>query len=233
KQGVLVESREPMTLSTGPGFLVTGYQDVQGTALHRWILVGSTPELTAIVSVQVPVAEKDAHSDASIRAALATFATRANAPAEEQLVALPFKLNDLAGFRVARVLSGTAALLTDGGSDRLDVAEQPVVLIAAASGTPGSQPGDRERFARVILSETPGVKDLRMTRSEPLRISGAQGYEIIAEAKDAKSGAAVVVAQWLRFGSTGHLRMLAMVRKEVWPEVYARLRAVRDGIDLH
>jgi hypothetical protein len=232
KQGVLVESREAMPLPHGPGFLVIGYQEAGGTAFRRWFLVGSTPELTAIVSVQVPVAEKAAYPDASVRAALATFATRPVAPAEEQLGALPFRLRELAGFRVARVLSNTAALLTDGGDDRLDVAEQPLLLIAAAPGAPSAQPADRDRFARVILSEAPGLKEVRLVRSEPLRIGGGQGHEIVAEAKDAKTGAEVMVAQWLRFGSGGHLRILAMARKEGWSEVFTRLRAVRDGIDL-
>jgi hypothetical protein len=41
-----------------------------------------------------------------------------------------------------------------------------------------------------------------------------------------------MVAQWIRFGGSGHLRVLGMARKEGWGEIYPRLRAVRDGIDL-
>jgi hypothetical protein len=232
KQGVKVESREAFALSTGPGFLVTGHQEAGGQLFRRWILFGSTPDFTAIVSVQVPDAEKDAYPDATIRAALATLAVRATAPAEEMLGALPFTLRDLAGFRVARVLSGSAALLTDTPSESLEVATQPLVLVMAVAGTAPVQPNDRDRFARGVLAETPGIKEVRLVRSEPLRIGGQHGHEIVAEAKDVKSNSDVMVAQWQRFAGSGHLRVTGMARKEGWAETFARLRALRDGIDL-
>jgi hypothetical protein len=40
-----------------------------------------------------------------------------------------------------------------------------------------------------------------------------------------------MVAQWLRFGGGGHLRITGMARKDQWTPLYPRLRAVRDGID--
>jgi hypothetical protein len=232
KQGVIAETREPIGLATGPGFLVVGHQEAGGILFRRWILIGSTPEFTAIVSVQVPDALKEAYPDPTVRAALATFAVRAKAPAEEQLGGLPFRMRELAGFHVVRVVPGSAALLTDGPNEILEVTEQPLLLVAVAPGAPG-QPGDRERFARGVLAETPGIKDIRLVRSEPLRISGQVGHEIVAEARDVKTNTEVMVAQWLRFGSNGHLRVLGMARKDDWPSIFARLRAVRDGIELH
>jgi len=182
--------------------------------------------------VQVPDSEKEAHSDAAIRAALATIAIRAEAPVAEQLDGLPFTLGELAGFRVARVVPGSAVLLTDGPGESLEVAEQPLLLIAAALGAVSPQPGDRERFARGVLAETPGIKEVRLVRSEPLRMGGQVGHEILAEAKDVKTNADIMVAQWLRFGSSGHLRVLGLARRDGWDEIFARLRAVRDGIEL-
>jgi hypothetical protein len=232
KQGVTVERREPLSLKTGPAFLVTGHQEAGGQLFRRWILVGSTPELTAIVSVQVPEAEKDAFPDAAMRDALATFAVRATAPPDELVDTLPFTLGDRAGFRLVRVLSGSAALLTDGPMENPDGSEQPLVLVAAVLGNVSSDPGERERFARGVLAETPGIKDIRLVRSEPLRIGGQQGHEILAQAKDAKTNADVMIAQWLRFGHGGQLRVLGIARKEGWGEIFTRLRALRDGIDL-
>jgi hypothetical protein len=231
KQGIMVESREPVTLSTGPAFLVFGRQEAGGIAFRRWVLFGSTPELTAIVSAQVPDAAHEIYPDAAIRAALATFAVRAKAPVEEQLDALPFTVGDLAGFRFVRVLPGNAALLTDGPNDGVEIAEQPLVLISVGRGAPGSTANDRDRFARGVLAETPGIKDVRLTRSEPLRIGGAPGHEILAQAKDVKSGTDVMVAQWLRFGGSGHLRVTGMARKDQWTPLYMRMRTLRDGID--
>jgi hypothetical protein len=232
RQGVTVENREPMGFAMGPGFLVTGHQEAGGVTFRRWILFGSTSQFTAVVSVQVPEAEKDTYPDDAVRAALATVAVRITAPLEEQLVALPFTLTELAGFHVARVVPGSAALLTDGPTDQLDLPEQPLLLITVATGNVQAQAGDRDRFARGLLAETPGIKDIRLVRSEPLRIGGQPGYEIIAEAKEIKNNTDVMVAQWLRFGGRAHLRVLGMARKDGWGEMFTRLRAVRDGIEL-
>src|SRR5262249_4263787 len=232
KQGVTVEAREPITLATGPGFLVIGHQEAGGLTFRRWILFGATRDFTAIVSVQVPEAEKESYPDAAVRAALATFAVRGSAPVEEQLGALPFTLHELAGFRLVRVMSGSAALLADGTADNLEVSGQALLLVAAAPGAVPSDAGERDRFARGLLAETPGVKEIRLVRSEPLRIGGHPGHEIVAEAKDVKTDVAVMIAQWLRFGGSGHLRVLGVARKEGWGDVFSRLRAVRDGVEL-
>jgi hypothetical protein len=59
----------------------------------------------------------------------------------------------------------------------------------------------------------------------------AQGYEIVADAKDASSGTEVGTVQWLRFGQNGYLQMFAIVRKTSWNEIFPRLRAIRDSIE--
>jgi hypothetical protein len=231
RQGVTVENREPFVFAGGAGFLVIGRQEAGGVLFRRWILFGSAPDFTAIVSVQVPDTEK-VHSDAAVRAALATIAVRVTAPVEEQLVGLPFTLHELAGFRVMRVVPGSAVLLTAGANESFEVTEQPLLLVSVVRGAPGAQASERDRFARGLLADTPGIKEIRLVRSEPLRIGGQQGHEIVAEAKDIKTSSDVMVAQWLRFGGTGHLRVLGLARKDGWGETFARLRAVRDGIDL-
>jgi hypothetical protein len=231
RQNIVVESREPISLPTGPAFLIVGRQEAGGTLFRRWFMFSQTPEFTAIVAVQVPDAQKEHHSDATVRAALATFAVRPVAPVEEQLGALPFELRELAGFRIARVIGATAALLAEDPGASLDVAGQPLVLVTMNAGAPPHDAAERDRFARKVLADAPGIKEIRIRRSEPLRVGGAQGHEILAEAKDAKGDTELMVAQWLRFGINGHVRMLALVRKTGWNEVYPRLRSVRDGID--
>src|SRR5438270_6652626 len=54
KQGVTFEKREDFALPIGKAFLVTGRQEVEQLKLRKWIVVESTPDLTAIVTVQIP-----------------------------------------------------------------------------------------------------------------------------------------------------------------------------------
>src|SRR5215475_4907198 len=113
RQNVALEKREALTLSTGKAFLVVGRLTAETTKVRKWILVASSPQLTALVTVQVPDAAKARYSDAAVRGALTTLAMRANVPVEEQLSLLPFQVGELAGFRVAGVLPGRALMLSD------------------------------------------------------------------------------------------------------------------------
>ncbi len=232
-QSIDVQSREELSLKNGRGFMVMARQQVPGApgALARkWALVATEDDLTAIVTVQIPDAAQDAYPDAALRASLATFTTRAAVPVQELLDLLPFSLNDLAGFRIVRAAASGAALLTDGPKDAIELTEQALLLITLAPGAP-EQPADRESVARRAMSATPGVKDMRVIRSEAMRIGGQQGHEMLVGAKDTKTEADLTLVQWLRFGSGGTLRLLGAARKDQWDSIFPRLRAVRDGIE--
>ncbi len=76
-----------------------------------------------------------------------------------------------------------------------------------------------------------GIKDVRIQDAEPLRIGGQPGYQTLAKAKDGQSDTDIMVVQWLRFGSGGFIQMIGIARADVWPDVFTRLRTVRDSID--
>src|SRR6202022_4382573 len=98
----------------------------------------------------------------------------------------PFKVDDMAGFRPVRVIGATALLLTDGPKDEFDAIEQPRLMVAAAPGGP-DQAASRDTFARDFFGGLGGLKDVRITSAEMLRLSGQPVHEIQAEAKDPKS----------------------------------------------
>lgn len=105
------------------------------------------------------------------------------------------------------------------------------LLIAAVPGGP-AEPDDRANFARLSFDEIGGVRNVNVTVSEPLRINGQAGYQTMAEAKDVHSGASVMVIQWLRFGGGGYLQMVGISSADTWTGVLARLRTVRDSVEL-
>jgi hypothetical protein len=228
KQNILVEKREPFSLSASKGLLIVARQEADKVRIRKWILVAPVARLTALVSMEIPLTAKDVYSDAAIRASFATLASRSEVPAEEQLSLLPFNVRDLAGFQVAGVVPGRAVQLTDG--DTVDTIEHAQLVIGVAPGGPAST-ADRDNFARNAFSGPPNVKDIRITSSEAMRIGGQPGHEVRATGKDAKSGAEIEMVQWVRFGSGAHMRMVGFAPKQGWTEVFMRFRAVRDGID--
>jgi hypothetical protein len=244
KQGVTVDKREPMQLAFGKGILLVGRQVADKTHFKKWLLVAAGSDLTAMVTVQVPDPD-DVYSDRALRTALATLAVRAKVPEEEELSLLPFSVSDLAGFHVDDVLRGRALMLRDapaaadsGKETGKETSKETTghgfdarMLIAAVPGGP-SEADQRADFARLMFNEIGGIRQVRITMSEPLRIGGQYGFQTMAEAQDARTGADVRVIQWLRFGGGGYLQMVGIGGADGWTGVLARLRSIRDSIEL-
>jgi hypothetical protein len=231
QQGLTFETREAMPLSTGKAFLVLGQQEVDKIKIRKWILVAASSALTALVTVQIPEPAKAIYPDAVIRAALRTLAIRATVPVDEQLGLLPFKVGDLAGFHIAGVAPGRAVMLGDADAPGSPGATlEPHIFVAIAPGSP-AQTADRDAFARDVFAAVPNLKDIRITTSEPLRIGGQQGHQILADARDPTGAVALRVVQWLRFGGGAYLQMIGIARTDAWKEAYPRFRSVRDGIE--
>ena len=122
-------------------------------------------------------------------------------------------------FRVWMVLAAAA-----------EPVEQPLLMITLSPGAP-EQPSERDSFARRAMAATPGIKDMRIVRAEPLRIGGLPGHEILVEARDQNTDTDLTLVQWLRFGGGAHLRLVAVARRDAWTQIFPRLRAIRDSIE--
>jgi len=207
KQGLTIDKRESFALADGKGLLLVGRQQTKSARIRKWLLIA-------------PV----------IRAALATLTVRTAVPAAEQLALVPFKVNEMAGMRLVRVVPGVAVQLTDGPQDTIDAPEQAHLVISIAAGGP-QRPSDRGHFARAALSGLPPLKDVHIVNSEPMRIGGQPGHEMRAEGTAPQTGTEVKIVQWLRFGSGGYMRILGIAPKENWTETFMRFRAVRDGLE--
>ena len=165
------------------------------------------------MTTQIPETARARYPDAVIRTALASLTTRPTVPVEEQLALVPFKVGDLAGFKVAGVIPGRAVMLGEPADPTPPAAAPrgvaPHIMVALAPGGP-AQAADRDHFARDVFATVPNLKGIRITGSESLRISGQQGHQIMATAQDAATGAELTVVQWLRFGGGAYLQLVGI-----------------------
>jgi hypothetical protein len=153
---------------------------------------------------------------------------------EEQLALLPFRVADMASFKVGGVLPGRGVLLTDAGGAAsnggpADAPQAHIVISVLPGEALGT--GDRDDAARQIFRSIPGLADVHITGSEQIRIGGQQGHEIMASAKDPASGAELSLVQWLRFGGGAYLHIVGVAPTPTWPQSYPRFRTVRDSIE--
>jgi hypothetical protein len=229
KQGVIVEKREALALKSGKGVLLVGRQEADGKLMRKWILLGSTPALTALVTVLVPDSAKGTYPDAAIREALASVEVRDSVPIDEQMALLPYRVDELGGLRASRVVVPNTVVLTSGPKDTLDATEQALLVISAAPGGP-DEALQRDNFARNLFAGYAGLKDVHILGTDLIRLAGQQTHQLMAEAKDAKTDADIKLVQWVRFGNGAYLRFLGIAKADNWSDAFPRFRAVRDGV---
>jgi hypothetical protein len=229
KQGVSLDQREAFALAAGKAILLTARQRTNSGPIRKWLLIASLGDITALVSFEVPNKSVAHYPEKAIRRALASVTVRASVPVDEKLALLPFKMTEMAGLRLVRVVPGVAIQLTEGPKDTLEALEQAHLVISIAPGGP-RRTSDRDTFARAALSGLPPLKAVHIVSAEPMRIEGQPGYEIRAEAKAPKDGTDIQIVQWLRFGAGAYIRILGIAPKQNWTETFMRFRSVRDGL---
>ena len=201
-----------------------------GTAnVRRYSMILPGPTFSGYVAVQVPENAAKIYTDDAVRQMFASAVIRTEVPVEEQLGLLPFKMSELSNFKNIRTLAPGAALILADSDEKAGFEAAPFMIIGLIGSTAAS-PDDRGRFAQQIATTIPGVRDGRITMSEPVRIDGQPGYETRIDATSGKDNTPVTIVQWLRFGAQTSMRIIGSSPRDDWTKAFPRFRAVRDGI---
>jgi hypothetical protein len=222
---------KPESIETSAGLVYYTAESARdgATNVRRYSMILPGGTFSGYVAVQVPENAAKIYTDEAIRQMFASAVIRKEVPVEEQLGLMPFKISELSDFKNVRTLAaGAAIILADG--DEVTGFEAAPFMVIGVIGSTAAQPEDRGRFAQQAATTIPGVRDARITMSEPIRIEGMAGYETRIDATSGKDNTAVTVVQWLRFGSQTSLRIIGSAPREEWPKAFPRFRAVRDGI---
>ena len=238
--GISNVKREILLTASGAAHLISANQEHEGAKVRKWMLLSGKAgmDFTVLVTAIVPDAAKNLYNDAAMRKIFASLSLRDQVPQDEILGLLPFQVADLANFRSVRpIAGGRGVLLSDedkstASADKSKADEpgdQPEMLVSINPGAP-AQASERARFAEQLIGGMPGLKEVRTTFAESMRLGALPGYEIRLEAKSAKTGKDVNVVQWVRFGATSFIHVVGISPREKWTDSFARFRAVRDGI---
>lgn len=231
-QGFVVSNRQAIKVAGDvDAVLFSGEQPGAGTAespttIKKWLLLVGDPSVTGIIIAQTT---PDAETDETMVGMLKGLHIRPALTLEEQVAALPFKIEDKAGFRAVRVLAGNSVLLTQGPKDQMLNLEQPILVLAQAVQPPPVAE-QRDAFARAALYSNQSMKDFVLERSQSYRQNGVDWHEIVARAVDVPSSTPVVVSQTIRFAPDGYLRALGVVRADQRGETLSRFREVVDSV---
>ncbi|MBR0689552.1 hypothetical protein JQ594_26795 [Bradyrhizobium manausense] len=197
--------------------------------VKRYSMIVPGTGFSGYVAVQVPENASKIYTDEAVRQMFATATIRKEVSADEQIGLLPFKITDLAGFKDVRTLVPGASIILADGNESSGYESKPFMILGLIGATP-QQTDDRARFAQEAAMQIPGVRESRVTMSEPIRINGQPGFETRIDGISGKDKTAVTVVQWIRFGGGTSLRIIASAPRDQWSDAFTRFRAVRDGI---
>jgi hypothetical protein len=221
---------ESLQTAAGEGFYTAENAKDGDAPVRRYSMIVPGDAFSGYVAMQVPENATKIYSDDAVRQMFATAVVRKEVPVEEQLGMLPFKVTELSAFKTVRTLAPGSTILLADGNEETGIEASSFMVIGAIGSAP-TQPEDRGRFAQQAAGQIPGLRDGRITMSEPLRIDGSPGYETRIEATSGKANIPVTVVQWLRFGNGNQaLRIIASTPRDEWSKAFPRFRAVRDGI---
>ena len=221
---------KPQDIETaaGPAFYTVETAKDGAVSVRRYSMILSGGTFSGYVAVQIPENATKIYTDDAVRKMFASATTRKEVPVAEQLNMMPFKVTDLANFKNVRTLAPGSAVVLADGDEKTGYEPAPYMVIGLIGATaPG--PDDRARFAVEAARAIPGVRDIKITVAEAIRIDGQPGFETRLDGTSGKDNTAVTVVQWLRFGPN-ILRIVGSAPRDQWTEAFPRFRAVRDGI---
>ncbi|MEN3289187.1 MAG: hypothetical protein V7634_3487 [Bradyrhizobium sp.] len=227
--GVAGVKPESIETSAGLAYYTAENGRDGATPVRRYSMIVPGGTFSGYIAVQIPETASKIYTDDAVRQMFASAVVRKEVPVDEQLGLMPFQLSDRGSFKTIRTLAPGAALILADGDETKGFEADPFMVIGIIGAAP-PEPGDRGRFAQQAATTIPGVRDARITMSEPIRIDGLPAYETRIDAVSGKDNTAVTVVQWLRFGGPSTLRVIGSAPRDKWPDAFPRFRAVRDGI---
>jgi len=205
-QGVQLDTVEATALGPHQALIGRGRQQAGAQAFEKWLLLAGSPQVTLLVTAQIPSRLATPQRVEKIEAALASI--RIAPERGDPRGILPFTFGETQRFQFARALSGRAALMTDTAYEGAAGA-RPVFVIAASPGANCEAWSDgTHAFAAEAMASLQRVEDLAVADSYDARIGG--GPAVVTEATGTVGGEDVIVVQTIRFRDCAYLRTVGI-----------------------
>ncbi len=231
KQGVTIEKRRDVELAGGvKGQLLSGFQSVGTVALRKWILLAAGEGTTALVTAQLPDEASARYPDPAIEQALLSVVFRPPPTTEELLAKLPFRVSPLEGYRVVKVLGGSAVLLDQGPERRAGWRRPALFRRRLRHGRRARRRSAELRAAGRRLGAG-RARDSGWSAAGRCASPASRASRSSPRARTSKTGKPVKVAQWISFGRSFYVRMIGVAAAEGFDADFTALRALRDGVE--
>jgi hypothetical protein len=224
-RGVSVTGVETVRLADREGVLMAGTQTAQGIVFKKWMLLFGDSTNSVMVMATFPLELSDQLSG-QMRAAVVSSRW---APDTEVGVfeGLAFRVEPTAKLHISNRVSNLL-LLAKPGHKGVVPPQDPLMVVGTSLSE--VEIDDVESFSRERLKQTAQISDIEYRNGRRVSVNGMNGYEVVATAKDARSGAPLFVYQAVLLETDRYFILQGFVGSERGDEYLAEFRAVTDTL---
>lgn len=189
-RGITLLSSNEETVGGREALLLQVAQSAAGKDYLKWMLVMGDPKETVMIVGTFPKSAGE-EVGAAIRTALLSASLAAAGPSDP-FEGLLFRITPTQVLKIAGRVSNML-LLTESGKPGTLAPGEPVYVIGSSIRPGGS--GDLKAFSEARAKQTEQIRDLENLNGREITLGGLAAYELLADAKDVRTGTAMRLYQ--------------------------------------
>jgi hypothetical protein len=223
-RGITLLSSSEEKVGGRDALLVHVAQSAGGVDYLKWILLWGDAEETVMVTGTFPKSAGE-ELGAAIRSAVLTATPSAVEPSGP-FEGLLFRIEPAGKLKIANRVSNMLLLTEDGRQGTLGPGE-PIYVIGSSFGAGGV--GNLKAFSEARARKTEQITDLQNLTGREITLGGLEAWEILADAKDVKSGIAIRLYQVIAPDAGGYFIAQGLVGEGRAAEMLPEFRRVTES----
>jgi hypothetical protein len=218
-KGMSLIAARNTVIAEKPARLLHVRQATADGSVLKWILIAGDAKTTMMIVGTFPEAASPAVGE-TIRKSVLTASWSTAAPADS-FEGLPFRLTPTASLKLARRVSNMLMFTESGTTGSPGSTE---VLYIAGHSLGQGRITDTRTFAESRAKQTERLSGVTGFTGRPIRIDGAEGYELEAGAVDSRSGRPMRLYQVIIPDETGYFILQGISRADRASEIVPEFR---------
>lgn len=223
-RGMTLLSSQSETIGGRQALLLHVAQAAAGTEYLKWMLVTGDDKAAVMVVGTFPKSAAGGVG-ASIRSAVLSTSW-GTAGAGDPFEGLRFRVTPTDRLKLAGRVSNMLMLTESGSTGPLGPGE-PLYVVGSSIGPAGS--GDLKAFSEARARQTEQIEDLRNVMGREITLGGLAAYEILADARDVKTGTPLRLYQVIALDGDGYFIVQGLVGADRAAEMLPELRRVTES----
>jgi len=209
KRNMSVVDKQEVKVDGQNGLLLKVEQTAYGINILKWLLVLGDEKETAMITAAFPKMH-DVELSEKMKASIltSTWDRKKDVPPAE---GLNFTVEEKGELELSKRVSNSLMFTKNGIFPSKDV-NDPLFIVAQSISKTAIP--DNEEYARARVLQVSQVQDILIEQSTKIAIENLNGYEIVANGKDTKSGQPMLIYQVMLFAERNYFLMQGLVSNE-------------------